>query len=54
MTSVSGRYVITYNGKVYNFRSLMSDLKNADTSFVVIPIPKQFWQASSSGAWNRH
>jgi asparagine synthase (glutamine-hydrolysing) len=33
MTSTTGRYVITYNGEVYNFRSLMKDLEKCGHSF---------------------
>lgn len=33
MISVSGRYVITYNGEVYNYRELRSELKQAGLAF---------------------
>src|SRR6185436_9875682 len=28
MTDASGRYVITYNGEIYNFRQLRTEIKN--------------------------
>lgn len=33
MTSPSGRFVITYNGEIYNFRSLREDLAGGDLRF---------------------
>ena len=33
MTSADGRYVITYNGEIYNFRALRSELEGRGVSF---------------------
>lgn len=33
MTSASGRYVLTYNGEIYNFQQLRSELERADYAF---------------------
>jgi asparagine synthase (glutamine-hydrolysing) len=33
MTSANGRYVLTFNGEIYNFKELRSELEKAGTSF---------------------
>ncbi len=33
MTSASGRYVLTYNGEVYNYKELRRDLESTDVTF---------------------
>ena len=33
MTSANGRYVLTFNGEIYNFKEIRSDLEKTDVSF---------------------
>jgi asparagine synthase (glutamine-hydrolysing) len=53
MASADGRYVMAYNGEVYNFAALRAELEPLGHAFAAIPTPKSCWQRSCSGA-GRH
>ena len=54
MVSASGRYVLTFNGEVYNFSELRDDLEETAITFVVTLILKRCLQRSNSSGELRY
>jgi Asparagine synthase (glutamine-hydrolyzing) len=49
MLSKDGRFVITYNGEIFNYRELREELKRAGHRFTRVGIPKSSSRAISNG-----
>ena len=50
MTSGNRRYVVSYNGEIYNHNDLRAELESAGVVFAAIPIPRSWSRASRAGA----